>query len=209
MNKYSFSKHIIIANGQFPTHAIPMEIIRTAETIICCDGAADSLLKHGIEPTIVIGDLDSISTKAKKQFAGKLIHITEQETNDQTKAVEWAIAQGLQDAVIVGATGKREDHTLGNISLLAHYGKRISICSVTNYGVFTPIYGTTQLLSYPGQAISIFSLTPHIPITLHNLQYPLNQAQLESWWMGTLNTALYDTFTVESDNGICIIFQAF
>ncbi|HPM13754.1 MAG TPA: thiamine diphosphokinase, partial [Bacteroidales bacterium] len=144
MRKYSFSKHVIIANGQFPTHAIPLEIIRTAQTIICCDGAADSLMKHSIEPTVVIGDLDSISSKAKKQFAGKLIHIAEQETNDQTKAVEWAITQGLKDAVIVGATGKREDHTIGNISLLASYGTRINICSVSNYGVYSPVYGSVE-----------------------------------------------------------------
>jgi len=209
MRKYSFSKHVIIANGQFPTHAIPLEIIRTAQTIICCDGAADSLMKHSIEPTVVIGDLDSISSKAKKQFAGKLIHIAEQETNDQTKAVEWAIAQGLQDLVIVGATGKREDHTIGNISLLANYGTQINVCSVTNYGIFCPVYGTTQLTSYSGQAISIFSLTPHIPISLFGLQYPLTNALLKSWWIGTLNTAVSDSFTIESEEGICIVFRSF
>lgn len=209
MQNHTFSKQVILGNGSFPSHTIPLSILQQAQTIICCDGAAQSLLERGIEPTLIIGDLDSISAPAKQHFAHKILHIADQYTNDQTKAVEWAIQQGFTDAVILGSTGLREDHTIGNISLLAQYGTRMSICSVTNFGVFTPMYGTQSFESYIGQVVSIFSLTPHIPLTFKGLQYPITNAMLHSWWMGTLNTAIDNTFTIESNGGECIVFQEF
>ena len=45
----------------------------------------------------------------------------DQETNDQTKAVNYLMEKGFRRIAIVGATGRREDHTLGNISLLMEY----------------------------------------------------------------------------------------
>ena len=47
-----------------------------------------------------------------------IVHVTEQETNDLNKAFRYCLANGWTDIVILGATGKREDHTLGNIGLL-------------------------------------------------------------------------------------------
>ena len=35
---------IIIANGDFPTHPIPIKYIENSKTIICTDGAADKLV---------------------------------------------------------------------------------------------------------------------------------------------------------------------
>ena len=45
---YSTKKNIVlIANGQFPTHQKPINIIQKSQYIICCDGAANSLIKFG------------------------------------------------------------------------------------------------------------------------------------------------------------------
>jgi len=63
--------------------------------------------------------------------------------------------------VIVGATGKREDHTLGNISLLADYMKTAKVVMVTDYGIFTPMQGITEFTSHKGQQVSLFrSIAP-------------------------------------------------
>jgi thiamine pyrophosphokinase len=207
MNKDSFAKQVIIGNGDFPQHAIPLWILEQAETIICCDGAADSLLERGITPTVVIGDLDSISAKAKKAFAHILLHNADDATNDQTKAVQWAKSQGIRNLVILGACGKREDHTLGNISLLGEYGKDISICMCTDYGVFTPIYRTTTFESYAGQQVSIFCITPHTTLTSNQLKYPLQQVSFDSWWKGTLNESCGTSFTLDFKEGTVIVFR--
>ena len=60
----------------------------------------------------------------------------DQEINDLTKSVRFAHTQGYREVLILGATGLREDHTLGNISLLmdyAHLFKRVEMLS--DYGL--------------------------------------------------------------------------
>ena len=91
----------------------------------------------------------------------------------------------------------REDHTLGNISLLmdyAHLFTRVEMLS--DYGLFTPILKTTTFASYPGQQISIFVLYPEGEISTEGLRWPIRRRKLTSWWQGTLNEALGDQFTV-------------
>ncbi len=65
--------------------------------------------------------MDSIPGDLREKYAGKIITIKDQEINDLTKAVYFAQNVGQEEIVILGATGLREDHTLGNISLLADY----------------------------------------------------------------------------------------
>lgn len=209
MQTRQFSNTIIIDNGSFPNHPIPLEILKNAITIICCDGAANELIARNIIPTIIIGDMDSISQENKLKYKDIIIQIDDQETNDQTKAIEWAINNGYSDVVILGSTGKREDHTIGNISLLCNYAKRIKVCSVSDNGIFTPILESKIFESTVDQQISIFSLNPETKISSENLKFPLNELKLKSWWMGTLNESMGQSFSIQFKNGELIVFQAF
>ena len=133
---------VIVAAGDFPSHPAAYGAIeRFRDRIICCDGAADALLRAGFMPLAVAGDGDSISETARDKVADRLHLESEQETNDLTKAVRYALKQGHRRLLIVGATGKREDHTLGNISLLADYMDKATVEMRTDYGIFTPTTG--------------------------------------------------------------------
>ena len=114
---------VILANGEYPTHVLPLKILEEAKFVVCCDGAANEYILRGHTPDIIIGDGDSLSPENKTRFSDIIHHIADQETNDQTKAVHFLQEKGYQRIAIVGATGKREDHTLGNISLLLDYMK--------------------------------------------------------------------------------------
>ena len=114
---------------------------------------------------------------------------------------------GLNKIKIVAATGKREDHTLGNISLLLEYMKNVDVEMITDYGIFTPISSTTKFKSMAGQQVSIFNLD-NSPITSHNLKYPLNNMILDNLWKGTLNDSLGEWFTIDT-NGKTIVYRTF
>jgi thiamine pyrophosphokinase len=204
-----FSKTIILGNGAFPKHPISIEILKNAETIICCDGAADELIARGMQPTLIIGDMDSISSVNRLKYKEIITQIPDQDTNDQTKAIEWAIKYGYSDIVILGATGKREDHTIGNISLLCNYANRIKVCSVSNNGIFTPVLKSSTFKSFAGQQVSIFSLNSETKITSENLKFPLNELNLKSWWMGALNESMGESFSLMFEKGEVIVFQVF
>lgn len=202
------NKVVILANGDFPSHPLPIERLKSADTIICCDGAANSLIKNGMEPNIIIGDLDSLNLKIKERFTERVIHIAEQETNDLTKAFEHSLRLHPSEIIILGATGKREDHTLGNISLLSLFAEKTEtpIEMITDYGTFTPAFKTTLFKSKKGRRVSIFSLDCDIEMESEGLEYPLNGVRFDSWWKATLNIASEDNFTIRFSRGRVIVF---
>jgi thiamine pyrophosphokinase len=167
-------------------------------------------LAFGREPDYIVGDLDSISDALKFRFSAILHHNPEQETNDLTKAVQFCTANNWKKITILGATGKREDHTLGNLSLLINYSEIAEIQMFTDYGVFTPQSKTNTYESYPGEQISVISLTPNFPVTFHNLLYPVKNRKLTSWWQATLNEAISTDFTIEiTRKGKLLIFRQY
>ena len=90
-----------------------------------------------------------------------------------------------------------EDHTLGNISLLAQYVTEFErVEMVSDFGWFTPLYRTTTLDSEPGQQVSLFSLYPNGRISVSGLRYPIEKRRLLYWWEATLNEATGKEFTV-------------
>ncbi|MDR2520619.1 MAG: thiamine diphosphokinase [Bacteroidales bacterium OttesenSCG-928-I14] len=192
------TKQVILANGSFPKHKIPLTYLKKAKKIICCNGGGQNLIEHGLNPNFIIGDMDSISNSMIEQFHFQIIKNSSQNINDLTKALNFCfIKKAWTEITIVGATGKREDHTLGNISILTKFARFMKIQLLTDYGVFVAIEKTTTFESYPGQQVSVFSLTPNINISYIDLVYPLQNQPLHYWWEGTLNEALKNNFTIE------------
>jgi len=203
------NKTVILADGAFPVHRIPLEHLESADRIICCDGSASKLIEYGLVPFAIVGDLDSLEPEIREEFRDRLFRDSDQETNDLTKAVRWCSARGFTDLVILGATGKREDHTLGNISLLIEYASLADVVMVTDTGIFMTVSESTSIESYRGQQVSVFSTDPCLEITSRGLKYPLAGRKLTNWWMATLNEAAGDSFLLEFKGGVLIVYQAF
>jgi thiamine pyrophosphokinase len=110
---------------------------------------------------------------------------------------------------ILGATGIREDHTLGNISLLADYNRDIKAIMFTDTGSFRVFDRTVTIDSFPGQQVSLFSIDPDLAVTSDGLRYPLQDLKLASWWRGTLNEAINDCFTLVFEGGNLIVFMEY
>lgn len=188
---------VVVANGSFPETTLPLDLLKKATVCIACDGAVRALHAKGIKPTAIIGDLDSIPDELRLLYADRIHQIEDQEINDLTKAVRFAHSIGQTEVLILGATGLREDHTLGNISLLLDYVPlfhRIEMLS--DYGLFTPLLHSATLASRPGQQVSIFSLSPDNEITTNGLRWPITRRKLTSWWQGSLNEATGTSFTI-------------
>ena len=190
---------VILANGAFPTHAVPLKVLNEAERVVCCDGA----VKAFPEADIVIGDGDSVPA----EFRDRLIQVDEQEDNDLTKATRYCEAQGWHNIAYVGCTGKREDHTLGNISLLMRYYREMNINGTmfTDSGYFTPAHGEQTFDSMPGQQVSIFNFGCK---TIMSEGLKWNSYAYQELWQGTLNESLADHFTMRTD-GFYMIFRTY
>ena len=172
--------------------------------IICCDSAAVALVDSGREPSLIVGDLDSIPASLLERFPDRLRKVDEQEDNDLTKAFYSAMEFSPSCIHILGATGLREDHTLGNISLLARYqqeaGPSCQIDIVSDWGVFLAASGEHTFACHPGQEVSIFAFDNSLRISASGLQYPTDGVVFDSLWKATLNVATGTSFTLTPSN---------
>ena len=48
MNIFSGIIYVIVADGTFPQHEIPLGYLKNAKRIVCCDGSTESLLMNGM-----------------------------------------------------------------------------------------------------------------------------------------------------------------
>lgn len=199
---------LVLANGEFPIHHLPLSLLQRDIPIVCCDGAIEALDKFGKTPLALIGDGDSVSEELKNKYLDRWYFIADQETNDLTKAMNYCIEKGFKEVAILGATGKREDHTLANISLLIEYSKQVNVRMFTDYGVFVPISQTTTLSSFAKQQVSIFSLDANNPLTSKNLRYPIENRKFKYWWEASLNEAIEENFTLFTESEV-IIYQTY
>jgi thiamine pyrophosphokinase len=200
---------VIVADGAFPSHEIPLGYLKAAPKIVCCDGSAGRLINAGFIPDAIVGDMDSLDEDIARKFTGRIFKDSDQETNDLTKAVHWCHSHGFTNLIILGATGKREDHTLGNISLLADYSERVRDRMVTDTGELTAYSAGSVISSFPGQQVSIFSLDPATEITSTGLKFPLAGTRLKNWWMATLNESIGDSFGLDFSHGRIIVYKKF
>ena len=198
---------VILANGAFPTKKHALEILRQAEQIICCDGALDKLMAAGYEPTAIVGDFDSAQAASLERWKDRLHPDKSEEYNDLQKALKYCIAHHLSHITLLGCGGLREDHFIANLSIMATYSELLDLRMETDRGTFIAIRQTTTLPSFKGQHVSVFSKDEHLPLTFHNLKYPVHERCFQHLWEGSLNEALGDSFTIElHGEGVVLVF---
>ena len=171
---------VVVGGGDFPSHEIPLSILHNTPNVVCCDGAADEYLAHGLTPWRIVGDGDSLSNEAKSMFANIIRINPDQETNDQTKAIEYLAQKGVKDIAIVAATGRREDHTLGNISMLLYLdslGKKGII--IDDYSEMEMISSSPAFINDRYAFFSLLNITGCAKgISIQNAKYPLDDGEI-------------------------------
>ncbi len=206
LDKYN----IIVANGEFPSHPFLLRLIKNAKTLICCDGAIHKLSSRHITPEYIIGDCDSLQILENGILNDRIIKLPDQNSNDLTKAVDFVHTQlQLDNIIILGATGLREDHTLGNIALLAEYINNIdNISIISEYGIFTVHNKSSKLSTIKGQQISFFTLDHESSISCKELKWQLKNHKFRKWYQGTLNEATANSINIEII-GTIIVYRTF
>ena len=187
---------VILCNGAFPTEPYPLFQLDSAEGVVCCDGALAKLLEHNPEakPLAVIGDMDSLDEELRERYSSVVVHVTEQDYNDLTKAMRWVLQEHpeVQEIVILGATGLREDHTIGNLGLLMEYTRMFdlgdrNVSMVSDYGTAFAITDSCELHLGEGRRFSLFSADNSLRICSKGLQWPTDDVVFDAWWKATLN----------------------
>ncbi len=197
---------VVLAAGDFPHTALTTTLLDGAECVICCDNAAEEFCTRSGIPAAIVGDMDSLPESLSERFADRLVVRPEQDVNDLWKAITYAIDKGYDEITVLGAFGRREDHSIGNIMLLAARLHEAYLRVVGERGVFDFIDKPALFESFAGQQVSLFTLDPTTEISVRGLRYGPPQNRLTALWQGVSNEAAGEEFEIHT-HGTTIVYR--
>jgi len=175
---------IIIANGQIHDGDFLRSLVAPTDLVICADGGVSNALALGLQPQVVIGDLDSFDSDLQAQLEGEgcqvLVYPARKDETDLELALYYAIEHGVDEILILGALGGRIDQTLANVLLLALPGSRSVRVKILDgrQEVFL-IRDEALVEGQVGDTLSLLPLTEQVTgIYTEGLEYPLKNGTL-------------------------------
>jgi thiamine pyrophosphokinase len=177
---------VVIGGGELSPHAVSYVVADA--TIIAADSGLDHAVAAGLRPTVLVGDLDSISAHGKMwAYAHELEideHPVDKGSTDTELALLRAVATDADTLLVFGATGDRFDHALGTISalgnpLLARFDSIRLLLDETAVHLLHP--GRSITLDLPqGSLFSLLALHgPCSGIDVTGARWPLAAASLD------------------------------
>ncbi|WP_373898494.1 thiamine diphosphokinase [Haloimpatiens sp. FM7315] len=115
-------KVLIVSGGKKPSKALLKIEASNSDYIICADSGANAVKEADIRPNLLLGDFDSINNDTLEYFKKENCNIVtfpkEKDFTDSELAIRKAMELGASSLVLLGFTGTRVDHLLGNLGLL-------------------------------------------------------------------------------------------
>ncbi len=171
---------VIFAGGTLQPGKAVDTAIATAELIIAADSGAATALHCGCTPSIIVGDFNSLTIPAKalETMGCQLVRVAgEKNETDTELAIQVALEHGARSITLLGGFGgRRIDHTMANILLLAGF-ETIPIRIVDGPSACWLLCGpgNTSISGQSGDLLSLLPLTGEaIGVCTTALYYPLD-----------------------------------
>jgi thiamine pyrophosphokinase len=153
-------KALILAHGTPPSNTLLRQEWQNADLRIAVDGGANYLHENDLLPDLLIGDLDSIELKALQKITEHRIETIKypsaKDNSDSHLALNKALEHGATNITLLGCTGKRIDHLLSNIGLLAKYSsKKVTITIKDDFNTLTLLHTSTKISGTLGTNFSL------------------------------------------------------
>ncbi len=171
-------KTLILCDGEPPAPQLFAECREWADFFIAADGGGNIAHSFDSLPDIVIGDLDSFEQPESHSY--EIVFDPDQETNDLEKALNRALKEESDDVVVLGATGKRLDQTLKNLSVLKQFNEKFeNLLYKDNFGDTFLLPNSFSKEIKAGTPVSLFPLSGKVTgIKTEGLKYPLDNEKL-------------------------------
>lgn len=214
-----YSKFLIVSGGSI-LDSFAKEWIEQyqPEYIIVADSGMEFMRRMELVPDMIIGDFDSVKEetlayfKEQQGIVWKELNPIKDDT-DTEFAIRQAIEQGAKEIIILGATGTRLDHVLGNVALLGiglkenvdiqlldvhnrirMIDKSMKLTKIEQFG------GFVSLLPYGGEVKGV---------TLKGFKYPLENYTMGSFSsLGISNEIVEEEADILFEEGILIVIEA-
>ena len=170
---------------------------------IGADKGALILAKQGKHMRLAVGDFDSVTAEEMEQIRAYADEVKElcpiKDDTDSESAVRHALQLGYDRIVLCGATGRRADHSLVNLRLVAKYPGILSIWD--EYNLITAMTeGTAVFRKDEWKYLSFFTFDQAV-ISLKHMKYPLTHQTLKPDDLYTISNE------VEGEEGILTVHE--
>lgn len=212
-------KYLIVAGGTVDEQ-FAVDIIKNGgyEVIIAVDAGMDFFYKSRIMPDVIVGDFDSVEEEALEFFQGQEqmdIHRLnpEKDDTDTEYALRFAIGRGATKITVLGGTGSRLDHVIGNVVLLGvGLEKNVSIELLDTHN---KIKMTNSSLSIRkderfGKYLSVIPVAGDADgVTITGVKYPLDNYDMHGFnTLGISNEIVDDEASITVKNGIVLVIES-
>lgn len=190
---------------------------RTFDKVIAVDGGLASLHELHLKPDAIVGDFDTVDPEVLTEYKSCPdeitweIHRPEKDETDTELALDTAIKLGCTKLILLGATGGRMDHSIGNIHLLyacLKKGVEAAIVDEKNWITVLDRGRTFAAGESKGKYISFLPLSGEVKgITLTGFKYPLHKKDIDigtSLCISNELTGAEGTIDFDSGTLICV-----
>lgn len=212
-------KYLIVAGGTVDEQ-FAVDIIKNGgyEVIIAVDSGMDFCYKSDIMPDVIVGDFDSVGSEALEFFLGQEqmdVHRLnpEKDDTDTEYALRFAIGRGATKITVLGGTGSRLDHVIGNVVLLgAGLEKNVSIELLDTHNKIKMINSSLSIRKDErfGKYLSVIPIGGKANgVTITGVKYPLDNYDMHGFnTLGISNEIVDDEATITVKNGIVLVVES-
>tara|TARA_B100001758_G_C18299958_1_gene551776 strand:- start:18 stop:650 length:633 start_codon:yes stop_codon:yes gene_type:complete len=202
--------YLIIADGHWPEEEIWRPLVKNANHVVACDGAAHQCLENHVEIQTIIGDMDSLSKEIQSQIQTEttvqFLRQDGQDENDLVKALKWVKNRGASSIEVIGIEG-------GD---LAHqFAALFALCEIPTNARLHTSKSTIELLSKEGYKncsiekgtlFSLFSIGDVQGIQITGAKWNLKDGTLHPGTQGLHNQTQDECLEIEFTSGQLLLF---
>ncbi|MDY3521417.1 thiamine diphosphokinase [Riemerella anatipestifer] len=197
---------VLYINGEPPKQLPPY-----SEEVIwaCTDGAWSYLKQKGVtvdQLAFISGDFDSV-VSLEDLPSEKVVSTPNQDFTDFYKALDLLKQKGITKVNVYGASGKEQDHFLGNLTVAYQFKEEIDITFYDDMATYFFIPQQVELKKVKGKTVSLYPFPEAKSIVTKGLRWSLNKEDLSiTSRIGTRNIADEDTISISYASGSLLVF---
>lgn len=185
--------------GGAPVDVAMMQGLAADRPLVAVDGGADTALRAGLLPDLVLGDLDSIEDVDAVRQRSRVVHLADQNSTDLEKSLASVEAPAI---IGLGFLGARFDHSLAALHALATCTKPREIMLVGDHDVVLRVRGDFRCALPIGLRFSVWPLARQDFRRSEGLRYPLDGLVMQTGSLiGTSNQTVAPEVVIEAPDG--------
>jgi thiamine pyrophosphokinase len=206
---------VIFVNGRIPDLEQVRKLIHPNDHIFAADGGTRHALALGLLPSLVIGDLDSLSPDDRLKLEAARTEIRlyprSKDETDFELALDYSVSAGFTEILVIGALGNRLDQTLGNLALLTDpplEGLNVRVDDGAEEAWF--IHAQSRVEGQKGDVVSLIPWGGEVTgITTIGLRWPLNGETLHpAKSRGLSNELLGESASISLESGLLLVIHS-